>query len=235
MNSSVKAVIFDCDGTLVDSEHSHYLAWKRALSHFGSGLTVEEYPNYVGRSAEKIAVILAERTGQKCAERLLAMKNDYYEELCQAGLPAIDATVTLLKSLAAQKESLGIKIGICSAARKSEIVSHLRGLNIEHVVDIVLSGQEDLGEYVDPEGVNKPKPYIYLHVMKQLGLLPENIVVIEDSTAGVLASRAAGCFTIAVPNDYTRHHDLSSAHIKIASFADLSIDAFLKLIQPKEE
>jgi len=80
------------------------------------------------------------------------------------------------------------------------------------------------------KGVNKPKPYIYLHAMKKLGVSSQNTVVIEDSASGAAASVSAGCFTIAVPNDYTQQHDLSHAQMKIQSFADLSVDDFLKMM-----
>jgi len=227
---SIKAVIFDCDGTLVDSEYAHYLSWKHALSTLGSDLTLDEYYQYVGKSAQTNAQLLAEKTGRDAPDLILKMKREYYEKLCKAGLPPISSTVDFLKCLAAKKESLGIKIGVCSAARKVEILAHLRHLEIEHLLDIVLSGQEDLGEYFDPEGVNKPKPYIYLHAMKKLGASPDNTVVIEDSASGAAASVAAGCFTIAVQNDYTQQHDLSHAHMRIKSFAGLSVDDFFKMI-----
>ena len=174
--------------------------------------------------------MLAKKIGQDYLDLIFKMKRDYYEGLCKAGLPPISSTVNFLKYLAEQKESLGIKIGVCSAARKIEILANLKHLQIEHLLDIVLSGQEDLLEYSDPEGVNKPKPYIYTHAMKRLGSSPESTVVIEDSAPGIAASVSAGCFTIAVPNDYTRQHDLSHAHMQLQSFADLSIDDFFKIV-----
>ena len=148
-------------------------------------------------------------------------------------MPSISATVHFLKSLAAEKESLGIKIGVCSASGKEEILSHLRHLEIDHLLDLVLSGREDLEEYVDPEGVNKPKPYIYLHAMKKLGALPGETVVIEDSASGASAGVSAGCFTIAVPNAYTKHHDFSRTNWQLASFADMDIRQFLQTVAIK--
>lgn len=227
---SIKAVIFDCDGTLVDSEYAHYLSWKHALNVLGNDLNLGEYYQYIGNSAQTNAKLLAEKIGHDSPDNILKMKRKYYERLCQAGLPSIASTVNFLKCLGEKKEALGIKIGVCSAARKGEILAHLRHLEIEHLLDIVLSGQEDLDGYVDPEGVNKPKPYIYLHAMKKLGVSSENMVVIEDSASGATASVSAGCFTIAVPNDYTKHHDLSHAHLTIKSFENLNVDDFLEMV-----
>ncbi len=226
----VKAVIFDCDGTLVDSEYSHYLSWQHALQKLGSDLTLEDYCQYVGKSGVVIARTFAEKLGADCASQLLSEKRSYYLSLCSKGLPPIEPTVQLLKTLLQQKESLGLKIGVCSAAKKEEILVHLKHLGVVEALDVILSGQQDLSDYSDPEGVNKPKPYIYLHAMKLLGVFPAECVVIEDSAPGVKAAVDAGCFTIAVPNEFTRLQDLSHAHLRIDSFANLNIEQFFRLI-----
>jgi len=220
--ASVKAVLFDCDGTLVDSEPAHWIAWRRAMNDFGSDLTVDDYYAYAGKSAVTNARLFAERMGQDCAAPLLEKKRAYYEELCQAGLPSIEPTIRFLHWLVANKESLGIKLGVCSAAKRVNILEHLRHLEIDHLFDIILSGQDDLGDYSDPEGVNKPKPYIYQHAMKLLQVLPHDTVVIEDSGPGVLAGASAGCFTIAVPNAFTQQHDFREAHWQLPSFEGMS-------------
>jgi beta-phosphoglucomutase-like phosphatase (HAD superfamily) len=158
----------------------------------------------------------------------------YYRELCKEGIPPIEATVTFLKRLASEKGTRGIKIGVCSAAGKQTILSHLKHLKIDHLIDLVLSGREDLGEYADPEGVNKPKPYIYIHAMKELKVSPEECVVIEDSSPGVTAGVRARCYTIAIPNEYTKRQDLSQAHWALDSFSNMDVTLFLKKLQKSE-
>jgi beta-phosphoglucomutase-like phosphatase (HAD superfamily) len=229
--AEIKAVLFDCDGTLVDSEYAHYLGWKRTLVDLGSDMSLSEYDQYVGKSGQAISKQLAEKIGQDCPELILKRKNQYFLELCKEGLPSIEPTVKFLKCLGIEKESLGIKLAVCSAATKDEIVSHLRHLGVDHLVDIVLSGQEDLGDYCDPEGINKPKPYIYLHAMKRLGVSSDQCVVIEDSATGVEAGVAAKCLTIAIPNEYTHRQDLSQAHLRLESFSDISIERFFQMVE----
>jgi beta-phosphoglucomutase len=233
--ADVKAVLFDCDGTLVDSEYAHFTSWRKALNDLGSDLTLEDYYQYVGKSAETNARLLAEKVGTDCAELLLKNKREYYRDFCIVGLPPIVATIDFLKLLASKKRQLGIKIGVCSAARKEEIIFHLKHLKIDDLFDIVLSGQEDLCEYSDPEGVNKPKPYIYLHAMKMLDVLPEETIVIEDSASGARAGVSAGCFTIAIPNDFTKDHDFSHTQWQVKSFAGMSIDDFFNKITKLRE
>ena len=103
----------------------------------------------------------------------------------------------------------------------------MKHLKIEHVFDLVLSGKDDIDHYADPEGMNKPKPYIYLEAAKRLGVLPSECVAIEDSYPGVKASSSAGCFTVAVPTEFSSNHDFTAADVTIASFHQYSVDQFL--------
>lgn len=228
---NIKAIIFDCDGTLVDSEYAHYLAWQHALQQEGGDLTLEEYYNYVGKSVETNAKLLAERIGSIHVERIMENKRKFYHALQNEGLPAIEHVVDFVHRLAKDKQKYGFKLGVASAAKKNEILINLRNLKIDKFFDIVISGYDDLSHYSDPEGVNKPKPYIYLHVAKELGFLPHECVVIEDSLSGVTSGVNAGCITIAVPNDYTRHQDLSTANVKLNSFVRIaSYEDFLLML-----
>ncbi|MFA6915389.1 MAG: HAD family phosphatase [Parachlamydiales bacterium] len=227
---SIKAIIFDCDGTLVDSEDAHLSAWRKAVENRGHVLTFEQCLLYTGKPATFIAKLIAEAIGHDNSEDILSEKRSHYRELHQQGLPPIQGTVEFLKRLAADKERLNLKLAVASAAPKDEILSNLRHLGIEEHFDIILSGQDDLKEYSDPEGVNKPKPYIYLHTAKLLNVLPSECVVIEDSTTGVLAGMAAGCITIAVPNEFTKMQDLSEASMKIENLSSFSVDHFLQTV-----
>ncbi|MBS0653230.1 MAG: HAD family phosphatase [Verrucomicrobia bacterium] len=227
--TKVKAVIFDCDGVLVDSEHSHYLSWVHALQQHGHGLSLEEYHHYVGNAGLDTAKLLAEKTGIDCAEELLKSKRAHYQELQAQGIPPIQSTIDFVRLLAKEKEQRGIRLGVASAAKKKEVLLNLRHQEIEKIFDVVLSGQDDLNEYLDPEGVNKPKPYIYLHAAKMLNVSPKECIVIEDSRPGVSAGVGAGCMTIAVPNRFTRKHDLSHAALLLDSFAGIDLDHFFRL------
>lgn len=218
-----KAVIFDCDGTLVDSEHAHYLGWQHAMRKHGVELPLEDLPLYVGKSTELNGQLLAKRVGKDCAHELITEKSAYYRNLQLAGLPPITATIEFVHELVKAKN---VKLAVASAAKKEEILVNLRAVGIHNMFDIVLSGVEDLVEYSDPEGTNKPKPYIYLHTAKMLGVKPSECIVIEDSHTGVTAGVSAGCFTIAVPNAFSLAQNLSHAHLRIESFANIDHNTF---------
>lgn len=232
--SAIKAIIFDCDGTLVNSEREHYLAWQGALQEKGHYLTKEFYINHFsGQGDFEISKMTVDILGENLAEELLSHKHKLFDEYSANGISPIEATVAFAKRLFEQKEKLGLKLAVASGARREEIIRHLKHLNIEHYFDVILSGKDDVAEYKDPEGTNKPKPYVYLKTAKMLGMKPEECAAIEDSHVGVTSAVAANCFTIAIPNPYTHQHDISQAHMKIDSFADLTVDEFFKMMPSK--
>ncbi len=230
MAHQIKAIIFDCDGTLVDSEESHLSAWQKVAQNYTSSLTQDDYIQFVGGSDSSLSQILAGRIGHNSPGELLIQKRDFFAELLHRGLPPIEGTVKFVRELFRERESHGLKLAVASAALKYEVLTNLKTLGFENQFDIVLSGHDDLHDYSDPEGVNKPKPYIYLHAAKLLGISPSECIVIEDSHTGVTAGVNAGCFTVAIPNAFSKTHDLSRAALKLDSLSGLTIKGFLDLV-----
>ncbi|MBM3193386.1 MAG: HAD family phosphatase [Chlamydiae bacterium] len=230
MRKQIKAIIFDCDGTLVDSEKSHLTAWQEVAKNYTSTLSHEDYLDFVGGSDARLAKILAKRIGHDYPEELLVMKRNFFLEHLKKGMPPIEGTVSFVKTLFNERERHGLKMAVASAALKHEVLENIKCLGFENLFDIVLSGHEDLSEYSDPEGVNKPKPYIYQHAAKILGVLPSECVVIEDSHTGVTAGVNAGCITIAIPSEYSKTHDLSKASLRLDSLSGFTIDSFLEMV-----
>ncbi len=226
----VKAIIFDCDGTLIDTEQAHFLSWQMALQKHGAPFTRQDYYAYSGHSGILISKELHDRLKIASPEILRNDKLEAYNELRKKATPPIHHVVNWVHELAAQKDEIQIKLGVASAACKEEILMNLHELGITGHFDVVVSGVDDLSHYNDPEGVNKPKPYIYLHSAKLLGLDPAECVAVEDSRPGVLAASRAGFITVAVPNDFTRTHDFSAAHLIIKSDEGIDSSQFLKLV-----
>lgn len=228
----VRAIIFDCDGTLVDSEHAYFLSLQTAFESYGVALCPSEYSQFVGQYVSIDSTFISRKIGRNCGEKVLEHAHALYYQKLDAGLPPIQHTYDFLHRLAEQKDELGIKLGLASAADKKHILANLKQLNIEHFFDVILSGKDDLDEYIDPEGVNKPKPYIYWEAAKALKLSPTECVAIEDSYTGIKSSVDAGCFTVAIPNMLTQGQNLSLAHLTISSLENLLVEEFFELIDP---
>jgi beta-phosphoglucomutase-like phosphatase (HAD superfamily) len=223
-------IIFDCDGTLIDSEHAYFLSWQVALKARGSSMTFEEYMTLAGHSGAHISKKLHEKTPFDSAEAILADAKKAYRELHSHLVTPIERTLKFVRQLARQKQSLGIKMGVASAAAKKELLLNLNRFELTGLFDMIISGRDDLDEYSDPEGTNKPKPYIYLHTAKQLGLHPSRCVALEDSGPGVQAAVSAGCLTFALPNSVTERHDFSRAHFTIDSSSEIDLEEFFQKI-----
>lgn len=226
----VKAIIFDCDGTLVNSEQAYFQALQTALQKYGTHLSSEEYSGFVGTATGLNETFISQKAGHGFVKEILSEAWSNYKYLQTAGLEPIKPTCDFLHTLAKNKEKLGLKIGLASAASKNDIMVNLRNLKIDSYFDIILSGQDDLGDYSDPEGVNKPKPYIYLHAAKALQIKATECIAIEDSHTGVMAGAEAGCFTVAVPNYLTVKHDLTRAHLTMETFQDVTVEGFLQIV-----
>lgn len=228
----MKAVIFDCDGTLVDSEEVHYLGWRHAFAKFGYDLTPEDYTaKFAGRGELFVADRANDLTGVNCAKDVLRNKTEYFHQTQLKGIAAIAPTIDFLRRLVEVREFLGLKLAVASGASKVEILRNLRHHQIDHFFDVILSGQDDLAEYQDPEGTNKPKPYVYQKTAKLLGCAPEECIAIEDSAPGVTAAVTAGCKTIAIPNRYTKGQDFSHAHFHFETFEGVEILDFFEVIK----
>lgn len=229
--SKIQAIIFDCDGTLVDSEESHFRSWSQVFAKAGCALSKEYYiQEFSGLGDREVSHQAAKLIGTVSAEQLLRDKYHFFSLFQKEGVAPIAATVAFLHLLQSEKSRHGLKLAVASGARRREILLFLRVLQVERFFDVVLSGCEDLSDYFDPEGTNKPKPYIYLKTAHLLQVPPENCIAIEDSRVGVASAVKAGCFTVAIPNSYTRDQDLSQAHYQLDSLEGLSVEQFLSRI-----
>lgn len=217
--AAVSAIIFDCDGVLVDTEYLKFEAWRDALSKRGITFTLKDYLPLVGHSSEKIASeIEKEKNIQFDKPLLIQEKNNFYKVRQAGGVPPIPNAVTFLKHLLANKTQYGIKIGLASSAPHREINRNLESIGVNPKdFDAIASGDDDLKHIVDPTGTNKPKPYIYQEIAMSMKVNPKDCLVFEDTNAGVEAAAAAGMQVVAVPNQYTKNQDFKKS-IEIISF-----------------
>ncbi|MBA3815003.1 MAG: HAD family phosphatase [Parachlamydiaceae bacterium] len=224
-----KVVIFDCDGVLVDTEYLKFLAWQEALASYMIDFSIEEYMPLVGHSSKNILAMIAWSKQLKLAEQIIDLKNDKYKALQKQGVQAIQPMADFARALSENKERLELKLGLASSAPQEEIFINLQQIGLENAFDLIVSGSDDLEDYNDEEGKNKPKPYIYIEAAKRLNVLPEFCLVFEDTAAGVEAAAGAGMTIVAVPNQFTINQDFSKASTMLHSFEELpSIEIFQK-------
>lgn len=134
-----------------------------------------------------------------------------------------------MNSLLEQKDKLNIKIAVVSSDNREAIMRNLSFAGVKYeMLDGVYSGHDDLKHINDPEGTNKPKPYIYILAAQKLGIDPRSAVVFEDTNAGVISASLAGMYVIAVPNKFTLGQDFSNAKL-VTDFDKFSISDLMML------
>ena len=214
---TVSALIFDLDGLLADTERLHCQAYQMTFLEQGITLQELDYCEHWVRFGRGITDWVALNSLTVDPYSLRLRKSEHYSALLTSSLRAMDGALELLDTLHGQ-----IKLGLASSSYRDAIDGVLTGLKIGHFFDVVVSG-------LDVPAV-KPAPDIFIKAAHDLGVRPEECVVLEDAEKGVLAAHSAGMRCIAVPNEYTRHHDFSKATMVCSSLREITLD-FLRSLE----
>ncbi|MFF4927499.1 HAD family hydrolase [Streptomyces griseofuscus] len=183
------AVIFDLDGTLVDSEPNYYEASRLALAEYGvPDYTWTDHESYVGVSTRDTVLLWRDRYGLVApAEELLAATDRRYLELARAHTRVYPEMRALLELLAAD----GVPAAVASGSSPEAVAAVLAGTGLEALVSVVVSAAD--------VARGKPAPDTFLEAARRLGADPYDCVVLEDAAPGAAAAHAAGMRCIAVP------------------------------------
>jgi len=229
----IKAIIFDCDGILVDTEELKFQAWKKKLETRGIILAPERYQSLIGHTGLSILNQIEEEHRVSLDPKIVDEKNELYWALQKNGVKSIAPMITVVNWARTKEDKKELLLGVATSASRNEVLFNLNYLQINDVFDLVLSGKEDLTKYQNPLGVNKPHPYIYLEMSLQLGLQSHECLVFEDSEAGVCAAKKAGCFVIAIPTKWTVQQNFSEADLIIyPSSSEKIIENIERLFKP---
>lgn len=214
----ITSIIFDLDGLLADTERLHYRAYQTALMEHGLHVSETDYAEHWVRAGNGISEWLALHGSKLDPHALRARKSQHYLDLLGSSLRPMDGAVQLLNALRDK-----MKIALASSSYRDAVDGVLTGLGIAHFFEVIVTG-------LDVPQV-KPAPDIFLKAAKDLGVRPAECVVVEDAEKGVLAAYRAGMRCIAVPNDYTRHHDFSKSTRVCGSLTEVTPELLLSLEQ----
>ncbi len=211
-SSSKKYILWDMDGTLLDSEPQHYRAWKRIFAEeFGIEVAWEHYKHAIGATEQALDRIVEEYYG-KVLRGHPARKR--YREMVMAiedeeGFRPVKGIREILDRLDEQ----GYVMAVASSSPLFYVERCIKAIGIDHHFKVVFSGQSVKN--------SKPAPDTFLEAARLLGASPEECVVIEDSENGTRAGRAAGMFTIGFVNPGSGDQDLSAADVLITDMSEL--------------
>lgn len=213
----IKAVIFDFDGLILDTETPEYQSWQEIFQEYGAELDLDLWQAFIGRGFGSFDVYehLARLSGKQVdrAELRPRMRKRYLDLIDRNPvLPGVEAWI-------ARAKALGLPLAVASSSDLGWASGHLeqRGL-LPHFAFVHCK--------VDVANV-KPDPEIYAVTAKRLGVPPENALAIEDSLNGLRAAKAAGMRCVVVPNPMTRQMNFAAADLRLTSLAHATLDCVL--------
>ena len=211
---ALRALVFDFDGLILDTETSQFQAWQELFAAHGGTLTVADWAHVIGSldSGWDPAVELGRQTGREYVrdELRAAWKPR------QAELAAQETIRPGVLELIKEAKLRGIGLGVASSSRRWWVRGNLERLGIFESFDVVATGDE-----VER---TKPDPAVYLLALERLQVPAASAIALEDSPNGVRAAQAAGIRCVAVPNEVSRHLDLSAADALLGSLSELDLD-----------
>ena len=212
---SAHALILDFDGLILDTELPGYQAWNEFYGKEGVRLEVSDWLNAVGYvDGFDPRAHLEQLTSRRYDWSVLdAQIANRARELIARAAPLPGVVSLLERGLAA-----GYRLGVASNSSSDWVLPGLERLGLRKHFGVVRT--------VDTVARPKPQPDVYLAVLADLGIsTPEGSFAFEDSQPGVRAAKAAGLYVVAVPNELTRHQDLSLADEVLPSLAGFGLPA----------
>ena len=212
----IKAIIFDFDGVILDTETPLYESWQAMYRRYGADLDKARFAEYIG-GADYFDF-------HKHLERLVGAELDRRalgdeRRRLYGGLVSRNRALPGVAERIADAKRLGMRVGVASNSDIGWVKSNLENLGMFGSFDVIRT-RDDVTRV-------KPDPEIYLSALRALRTAPESAVAIEDSANGVRAAKAAGLFTIAVPNPITALLPLDAADLIIPSLSDMSLERMI--------
>ncbi len=214
-----KFVIFDMDGVLVDSEPIHMELEKLLFKQLNIDVSTTLHHSFVGMAPKRVwETLIREFSLTHTVEELFQLEKEVkHTELQARQIQCIPAVDTLLATL---KEN-GYRLSVASSSPHLIIDLVLKKLDFRHYFDYVVSS-EDVRD-------GKPSPDIFLEVAQRYQVAPSRFIVIEDSSNGVKAARAAGMKCIGYKSANSGNQDLSLADLVTEDFSQLRLEDFERL------
>ena len=217
----IRAVVFDFDGVILDTEVPEFRTWQEIYQAHGCELALEVWATGLGTSADAFDPYTHLEGQAGCPidrEAIQQQRRQRYHELLGAtsALPGV-------REYIAEAKRLGLHLGVASSSSREWVVGHLTDLGLYPYFDCIKC-RDDVPRV-------KPDPALYQAVVETFALQPHQAIALEDSPNGIAAAKRAGLFCVAVPNPLTRQLSLTHADLLISSLADLPLQELLEHVR----
>jgi HAD superfamily hydrolase (TIGR01509 family) len=220
----IKALIFDFDGMILDTETPEVEVWKTIYAEHGFEYPLEKWSQTVGgwgASTFDPGAALHQLAGSTLD--LEAVRTRHREQ--STALILQEPVLPGVSDYLLQAPQFGLRLAIASSSERAWVEPHLARLGLRQCFEKIVCGDDVQA------GHTKPCPDVYLKALAELGIRPDEGVVLEDSPNGVRAAKAAGLFVVAVPNPTTAQLPMDGADITLKSLADLPLQELLARVQ----
>ena len=214
---SIRAVVFDLDGLMLNTEDIFELAGVELMARRGLEMTDEIRHSMMGRRPVEAFTVLRDLTGLKDSlEDLMLETKVLFASLAEDRLAVMPGLLEVFELLDARK----LPRAVATSSPRAYMTHLLEKFNLLHRIDFTLTA-EDVTH-------GKPHPEIYLKAAGMHGVDPAEMLVLEDSETGSRAAAAAGAYIVSVPSRHTDFGDFSMSRLKIPSLLDERLHALLK-------
>lgn len=218
----LKAVLFDMDGVIVDTEPLHRKAYFHLFANLGIKVSEELYTTFTGASTKKVCETLIEKYQLKESPQELAfIKRTYFKQFFYNDLDF--DLIPGVKSLIENYFENNIKLVLASSASMTTIKMVFEKFELEKYFIGKISGDE-LKE-------SKPNPEIFILAAEMAKEPKENCMVIEDSTNGIIAAHSAGIFCTAYQSEHSTNQNYEKADLLISNFSEIELEKVSKYFE----
>ncbi|CAK6477974.1 Phosphorylated carbohydrates phosphatase [Peribacillus frigoritolerans] len=215
----IKAVIFDFDGLILDTETVWYEAYRETMAFYKSDLPLEHFVTCIGTDNTELNQYFKDQLGERCNIEEIESRAKSLHELKMKTAQAREGVKDYLE----EAKRNGYKIALASSSTKEWVTHHLGELGLLHYFEIIITGD-------DVEKV-KPAPDLYVKAIEVLGIQRAEAVAFEDSLNGLQAALTAGLKCVIVPNPVTDALAFENYHLRLRSMADKSLSDVIKHIE----
>jgi HAD superfamily hydrolase (TIGR01509 family) len=214
----LKAVVFDFDGLILDTETPEYESFQAMYQDHGMELSIDLWSLCIGTDG---SLFEPYQYLEQCLgtpfdiEAARKRRRERYAERMSKAVPRLGVIEYLQEA-----ESMGLLIGLASSSRRAWVTGYLEQYGLLNYFKCILTRE-------DVEKV-KPDPALYIKALECLGVLPSEAIAFEDSPNGLLAAKQAGMYAVIVPNDMTSPLTFGEHDLRLSSMSDMRLQEVLK-------
>ena len=218
---TIKALIFDFDGLILDTETAMFRSWEEVFVEYGITVSPVKWARLLGSSTDPADAyeIIEKHIGEPVDRAAIRIRRTERELILLKSEEVMPGVLDLI----AEAKERNLHLGVASSSDRKWVLGHLTRLGLHTNFESI--------RCADDVSNTKPDPDLYQAVLGDMGIQPHQAIAFEDSLHGVEAAKRAGIFCVAVPNDVTRHLPMPKADLTVNSLSEMELEEYIKQAQ----